>query len=249
MKIYKYRDISQADETTLERLYQSILHKKFWCASLRTLNDKDEFKFRCDCTPTESTKPLLVQLLMKHGNTADERALSVAALQIDNNRLNGNAIPIINDMIEKCLSDFGLACFSSAKDDASLWKEYGGDGNGLCIEIDVPDDNKNLYMVNYVQEKVIHIDSLFKADLFEGEAFAVYRDMLLTKTTKYQPEKEVRFVSKKERNVAMTIEGSVVTEIMFGNKIESSMLNKVRADIKRHHSARSILLTQSERCS
>jgi len=72
------------------------------------------------------------------------------------------------------------------KTDARLWKEYGGDGNGACVEIDIPDHlvGQNYHRVCYVLAKVFHIDTFLESALFPDKIFQTYQNMLLTKTKK-----------------------------------------------------------------
>lgn len=247
MKIYKYRDLSSPGAETFERLYQIILQNTFWCASPDSLNDndKDEFIFKCNCTPTESTIRLLPQILMRYNNTPADRAQLFASLHINHNKLEDIATPIIKDMIRKCRNELGLVCFSRSKNDITLWKRYGGCGNGLCIEIDVPDNftDETLREVDYVTEKVLHIDQLFESALFEHKRIDSYRKILLTKTMYWKPEDEVRIVTKKQ-DVLMTLKDSTITEIIFGKKVCHHIASGIKATINDHFRAHSINFTE-----
>ena len=155
MKIYKYRDLSNPDEETLKRLYQLIINNLVWCACPDQLNDKDEFLFEIDYAPTESTAHLLSQILAHDKTISPEDALSLASHYIMNNKLEHIASPIMKSMMENCRNSLGVACFSISKDNAVMWERYGGNGNGICIEIDVPDNliDKTLFRVTYVSKK------------------------------------------------------------------------------------------------
>jgi hypothetical protein len=92
---------------------------------------------------------------------------------------------MLQKMIYKCGSELGLACLSTFPNNPALWERYGGMGNGLCIEIEVPDDliNKNMFSVNSIPEKPLHTDSIFESALSDKVTFGVYRNALLNKTT------------------------------------------------------------------
>lgn len=124
--------------------------------------------------------------------------------------------------------------FSIAKDNPSLWKRYGGCGNGLCIELEIPDNSQGIFNVNYVKEKAFHIDSFLESALLESKAFKAYQNMLLTKSIYWEPEEEVRIVTKKQ-DVLMQIEGSV-TEIMFGNKVDKKIEDEIQSTVNDHFS-------------
>ncbi len=246
MKIYKYRNLCTPDTQTFKRIYQIILQNKFWCASPASLNDKDEFQFKFDCTPTDATIRLLPQLLMRYNNTPADRAQFVALLQINNNKLEDIAIPIIKEMIiNKCRNEIGLVCFSRSKNDVTLWKRYGGCGNGLCIEIDVPDNTLGdiFREVDYVAEKVLHIDGLLESALFDDKRIHSYQKILLTKSLYWKPEDEVRIVTKKQ-NVLMTLKDSTITEITIGTKVCRSIVNEIKSKVNSHFQAHIIEFTE-----
>jgi len=246
MKIYKYRDLSKINKTTFEYLYQIIFHKMIWCASPDSLNDKDEFIFKCEYNPTEFTISLLTQVHQRYGHLVVGQAQSqLMAANFMKNNWEVVTQLIFKDMVDKCRRELGLACFSSSKNNDILWERYGGCGNGLCIGIEVPDDlmNKTLFRVNYVEEKIFHIDSILESALFNDKTINAYRNILLTKTMRWKSEKEVRIVTK-QQNIQMHINGSFITDIIFGKSIELEILNKIKKDIQRNSQCQSIILTE-----
>lgn len=104
---------------------------------------------------------------------------------------------IINEIIRKCRKAIGVASFSITKTDDHLWNEYGGEGNGVCIEINIPDKliGKSFHRVHYVSEKIFHVDSFLESALYQDGAFGTYKNILLTKTKKWLQEEEIRFIS------------------------------------------------------
>jgi hypothetical protein len=187
MKIYKFKDFN--DEQKLSHFYQIVLENTIWCARPDSLNDKDEFKFKIDYKPSSH---LSTSLVLKH------------------KKLEEIAEPIINDMINSCRNTIGVVSFSITKTDDHLWNEYGGNGNGVCIEIIVPEAvlNKTFFPVHYVPEKIFHVDSFLESALFQDQVFNTYRNMLLTKTRKWEQEEEIRFIANRQE-VNMKIDGYV----------------------------------------
>lgn len=227
------------DGKTFERMYQIILQNTFWCAKPDSLNDKDEFIFRYDYTVNASTRRLLPEILSRYHNTPADRAALIAS-SITAAQLENIARPVVDDIIGKCRKEIGLVCFSLSKNDVTLWKRYGGCGNGLCIEIDVPDafmQNGTLHEVDYVAEKVWRIDSLFESAL--SNPYVSYKEMLLTKTAYWEPENEVRFVSKRQ-DVPVTFTEAVVTEIVFGGRVCHPVASGIKATVSGHSGTRSI---------
>jgi uncharacterized membrane protein len=233
MKIYKYKDLSKKVEKELTYAYEIILQKKIWCARPDSLNDKKEFCFKCDYTPTASTGRLLAKVLMHYNHTPIDQAHLMAALEIKAGRLAENAKPVLADMINQCRTTLGITCFSTSRDDSTLWKRYGGCGNGICIEIDVPDNlmNKTLFSVNYVPEKLFHIDSIFESVL-ANKIDEAYRNLLVTKTNYWKPEQEIRIITK-QQDVHMLIDGSI-TEIIFGEQLPPHIIKRIRVMIDSH---------------
>lgn len=263
MKIYRYRDIST--EEKLKFLFDTELKNRFWCSNLKKLNDRDEFKFKPDCTTDKDTEIILNMLRTKEGST---RAIGLLGTILDREGyLADIAKPRIEDMITKARRDLGLACFSLSKGSDYMWLEYGGEGNGVCIEIDVPDYTIDLHNVSYVKEKNIPINKILASAIGDRDATEfVFRNMLCTKTEKWRLEDEVRFVislpvierqnKKKHRRergqkkrpdgVFMNIIGSVITEVVFGNKIAPETFCKIKTEIEKLPNGGSILLTHRE---
>jgi len=262
MKIYKYRDLTDSDgiayKEKLERLFQIIIDNQLWCASPDLLNDKDdEFRFRCNCTPSASTKMLLTQSLQKQRNLPSLMAKWGTADTIDKNKLVDIATPILGEISIDCRNTLGIISFSYKRDDSLLWERYGGNGNGACIELDIPDEllNVKLFNVDYVSEKVFHIDTLLKADLFPNKRFEAYIAMLATKTAdKWMPENEVRCLTKKQsipdipNPITLDIEKDLkgaITEIMFGRLIPPQTIEEIKPRLKKHRPNHNIALTES----
>ncbi len=231
MKIYKFKDLS--DRKKHDHFYQIILGNIIWCASPDSLNDENEFKFELDYEPSSKTEILLSQVISKYRTT---KFLPLppnlsASLALQNNRLKEIATPIINNMINNCRNDIGIISFSVVKDDQHLWKEYGGNGNGSCIEINLPDEflNKSYHPVVYVKEKIFHVDSFLESALSQNKAEEMFRNILLTKTKKWSQEEEIRFIGKKQE-VNLKIDG-FISEITFGDSVPENTLKEVKSKI------------------
>jgi hypothetical protein len=148
-------------------------------------------------------------------------------------RVAGERFKEIN---QRSRTEIGLICMSKTNDAAELWKEYGGDGYGLCVEIEFPDEmlGDSLHPVIYVKEKIVHIDLLLKHFLEDELAKRnVYNAILATKTNQWQHENEVRFISKYQR-VPLTLKkelGQSITAVTFGDKIQEEMVNQIKTKI------------------
>jgi hypothetical protein len=165
-------------------------------------------------------------------------------LALQNKRLEAITAPIIKDVIDKSRSTIGIASFSVTKSDDRLWIEYGGKGNGVCVEMEIPDRlvNISFHPVHYVSEKVFHVDSFLESALFPNKAFDTYRNILLTKTKKWSQEEEIRFVSKRPE-VNVIVDGRI-TEITLGAHVPAHTREQVEAAIVEHCRANGIRITK-----
>jgi len=242
MKIYKFKDLTDAKKHS--HFYQIVLQNAVWCAKPGSLNDEDEFKFKLDYDPSSRTADLLSQVVARYRTTNFLPPHLSVSLVLQNRRLKAIAAPIIKEVIDKSRNTIGIASFSVTKTDDHLWTEYGGKGNGVCVEIEIPDKfiNVSFYPVHYVSEKVFHVDSFLESALFPDKAFATYRNILLTKTRKWSREEEIRFISKRpEVNVIIC---GRITEITLGGHVPAHTIEQVEASIVDHCRGKGITITK-----
>jgi hypothetical protein len=232
MKLYKFKDL--ADEQKHSHFLQIVLKNSIWCARPDSLNDEDEFRFKLDYRPTSSTVQLLSQAVAQYRTTNFLPPDVSASLAIENDRLEGIAAPIIDGIVEKCRTTIGIVSFSITKSDNHLWEKYGGGGNGVCIEINIPDNLVGQYYhpVQYVPEKIFHVDAFLEAALFPEKLFGTYQNILLTKTRKWAQEEEMRFIGNRQ-DVNLIFDGQV-REITFGPNVPADVFEKLSAQIASH---------------
>ena len=245
MRIYKFRDLT--DEEKHPHFYQIVLQNLIWCAKPDSLNDDDEFKFELDYRLSSHTAGLLSQIVAKYRTTNYRPPdLSVSSV-LQRQRLEPIMEPIVRGVIDKCRNTIGVASFSATKTDDHLWNEYGGKGNGACIEIEIPDTliNESFHPVYYVSEKVFHIDSFLRSGLFPDQAdqeYETFKNMLLTKTRRWSREQEVRFISKRQE-VNLILDGRI-KEITLGVHIPTRTMEQVEASITEHCNTKGIRITK-----
>ena len=242
MKIYKFKDLT--DEKKHSHFYQMVLQTTIGCAKPDSLNDEDEFKFKLDYEPSSHTAGLLSQVVTKYRTTNYLPPHLSTSLVLKHKRLEWIAAPIIDDVIKRCRNTIGIPSFSITNTDDHLWDEYGGKGNGVCIEINIPDVfiNKSYYPVRYMSEKIFHVDSFLESWLLHDRAFNTYRNVLLTKTRKWSQEEEIRFIANRQE-VNMIIDG-YISEITFGTHVPAHTLKQVEANIVNHCNANNIRITK-----
>ncbi len=247
MKLYKFKDFT--NESNHPHFLQIVLEKKVWCASPNSLNDKDEFNFELDYTPTPNTANLLAQLAQNRpiDSWNPSPPSYVARQNLINNTLEELANPIINNIIQKSRSEIGVTSFSSIVN-STLWERYGGNGNGACIEINIPDSliGDYYHRVDYVPKKTFHIDTFLEATYSQSnnKVGEVYRNILLTKTDGWRDEKEFRFIGK-EQNFNFNFDGHI-SKVIFGTKITHEVQEKLLRQISNHCKSNNIIISTSE---
>ncbi len=242
MKIYKFKDFT--DEEKHSHFYQIVLQNTIWCAKPDSLNDENEFKFKLDYNPSAYTADLLSQVVTQYRTTNYSPPNLSASSVLKHKKLEEIAAPIIDDMINNCRNTIGVVSFSITKTDDHLWDEYGGKGNGVCIEINIPDEliGKSYHWVRYVSEKIFHVDSFLGSALFQDRIIETYRNILLTKTKKWSLEEEMRFIGNRQE-VNLIIDG-YISEITFGAQVPAHTLKQMEANIIKHCDANNIKITK-----
>ena len=237
MKLYKFKDLT--DESKHSHFLQIILNNTIWCAKPDSLNDDEEFNFKINHEPSLRTANLLSKVINKYRTTTFLDPCVSASMALQNNTLEDIATPIIDNLIQECRRTIGITSFSHTNTDDHLWKEYGGKGNGVSIEINISDSlvGKSYHCVRYVKEKVFHVDSFLEAVLSnKAKAFEM---ILLTKTKdKWEQEEEIRFIGNRQE-VNLIIDG-YISEITFGPNVSTDTLNNLMSVITDHCNANQI---------
>ena len=189
--------------------------------------------------PSLRTADLLSKVINKYKTTSYLDPCVSASMAIQNNSLEDIATPIIDNLIQECRNTIGITSFSLTNTDNHLWKEYGGKGNGVSIEINISDSlvGQSYHRVKYVKDKVFHVDSFLEAVLSnKAKAFEM---ILLTKTKdKWAQEEEIRFIgNRQEVNLIIT---GYVSEITFGPNVSTGTLNNLMSVITDHCTANQI---------
>ena len=241
MKIYKFKDLT--DEKKHSHFLQIVLQNSIWCARPDSLNDMDEFKFKLGYEPSPHTAQLLSKVVAQYRTTDYLPPHISASLTLKNEKLEDIAAPIIENLVQECRTTIGIISFSLTKNDDRLWEEYGGKGNGVVVEINIPDHlvGQSFHPVRYVPDRIFHVDSFLESALFPERAFKIYRNILLTKTKTWSQEEEIRFIGNRQ-NVSLIFDG-YISEVTFGPRVPAGILNQLAARITNHCSANNIKIT------
>jgi hypothetical protein len=226
VKIYKYREIDANDNVSLAR-FARIVHDGFiWCARPDTLDDPKEFAWTCDFRPSPDTLDVLEGLLQKMKRQPGPEARQRAQAVLDRGVLEALGRPVMADIVARVHDEVGVACFGSTADNEALWSRCAGGGRGVAIEIDVPDSlvGRHLHRVVYSDDRSIHIDDFIRSMDGHNTALGAYAT-LLTKTTSWSPEQEIRYLSKEQGE--FHIDGSSVTGVVLGQGLSAEDIEAI----------------------
>jgi hypothetical protein len=153
-------------------------------------------------------------------------------------------VPIIDDVVNWCRTTIGITSFSITSTDHQLWEEYGGKGNWVLVEINIPDSlvSQSYHLVHYVSDKIFHVDSLLETALFPSKTYETYRNILLTKKKKLSQDEEMRFIGNRQ-DVNLIFDCSI-TEITFGPSFPAYSLEQLVTHIANHCTANNIKITK-----
>ena len=233
MRLYKYRDLSPPGDEAFTRLSEILRSNAFWCASPSTLNDPTEFVWECDYESSSNTSRLLADALVKSKGRPPEVARALADAAVENRRIETLARPVFETMIEQCRAEVGLACFATSGNNDVMWERYGGQGNGVCIEIEAPDEllHTHLHPVEYPVSKRLHIDQLLASYTDRSSTQTIYTVTLLSKLPFWAREREVRFISRRQ-NVTVHISDSRISRLILGPCLTPDTTARIESFVK-----------------
>ena len=242
MKVYKYREAPDGDSVALARLERIVQKGLVWCARPDTLNDPTEFAWCCDFTESSQTVRIVSELLIREKGRPPGIAMRKALEVVRSGKLAGFGQTIVDDTIRQCRDEIGVACFGDTASNTTLWARYAGEGSGVCVEIDVPNDlmGTQLHRVEYNDRRTVHIDDFIVAS-YDIRVAALHYATLLTKSLNWKPENEVRFLATRQQ-VEVCIDRSRVTHVYLGPNIGAAASSRVRG-IAGHIPVSSIAVT------
>lgn len=183
----------------------------------------------CDYVPTGRTEGLLADILHRYNAKSAAEALYLAHIAIERSQVETYAKPVIALLQARCRDEIGVISFGDSGTNPILWKRYGGEGLGVCVEVEVPDYQvgKQLRRVTYVEGKSLHIDQVLEASLDAEVATPVFQVALLTKPLCWREECEFRYLSKRQ-NVSIKLDASRIRSITLGRALTSEIVREVR---------------------
>ena len=144
----------------------------------------------------------------------------------------------IEEFFESQKKQFGICCFSWDNKSIVMWAHYADNHKGICIGIKnlnpVQEGLYGIYSVNYVSEI-----KKYQFTSFDDEKY--WEHWLLTKSSAWEYEKEVRLISK-SYNGKLKFPKEAITEIYLGLLVSKENENKVIESLVMHNFTKDIKL-------
>ena len=238
MILYKYKDLTEPAHVL------SILRGRLFCASPNIVNDPNEFKFTVDYRINQQTFVVLDSIRKNSGHGFNISVLGdnfpmKSALELDM-----VIRPLFEDLVLQIRRDLGIASFAKDSNSSQLWERYAGDGDGVCVEISLRNED-NVRRVDYEDDRRIHMNSILASLVDAGARKNLYEKILLTKTTCWQTENEMRYISK-VGNVELSFDMNI-TKLTIGQKVSEQDEQLLRATIQNTFPSAVVVKQQKQR--
>ncbi len=211
---FRYRSFSTPGVEKAEckrRLEEIIVDGKFWFSRPDKLNDVHEFNPEVVRDPL-AARTRLTKKLKERGVAANSSYVS--------DLMQRQWQVIQENPVQKLLSDWGICSMSKSGTLHTQWAYYGGNHFGYAIEIDVPKELA-CYEVIYTDTRpVIHFPNCLNGIKLE-EAMCI----ALSKSTEWEKEKEVRWISNAPGLYAVK---KYIKSIVFGARTDPDDKDYVR---------------------
>ena len=138
-KFYKYRSMESSENAA--RTEKVVLHDEIFFASPRTFNDPFDLKlsFSLTASPQQQREDFL-RLSRKYQPNLSETEHQVEANRVVSMPLNADNIATTTTLIQflhaEALTNVGVFCVSTKRDDILMWSHYADSHRGICLEFD-----------------------------------------------------------------------------------------------------------------
>lgn len=190
-KFYKYRPMN--DATAVERAEEIVLGNKIYFAGPTTFNDPFDLKPAYSLAATqEKQREDFLRLSRKFHPLLTEDEHAAEADKVMRGGLSPENIEattrVIQGMLRQVLSNVGVFCVSTKRDEILMWSHYADAHKGVCLEF----DGYGPLMAHAHQ--VIYSAARTPVNPYEDDGFAVDQAML-TKSLHWKYEEEWRLVN------------------------------------------------------
>jgi len=225
-KYYKYRSLNSSGTLSL------LLRNEIFLASPDRLNDPFDCRIYVrfeDCTENEILSMFSNQAKMMNPNIDNERADELARQQFrDNNHKSDFFINHMRGLFYESLnSKFGMASFSTIRNNVLMWSHYADSHKGICIGLDT--DQLALWMEQKHHEGVeirpVEVKYSTKMPYLNPckhpDAEIIYKS-ITSKSSNWRYEKEFRIIGYGIPNQAFELPQGCIVDVTMGALIPKS---------------------------
>ena len=186
--------------------------------------EKDELEFVLERFPWCNNKFDLIKLYGKiiSSNGADT-AKNFANIMLQN---------LLWSIVKSKIANVGVLSLTGVYTNCLMWSHYAKNNQGVCLEIEIPEDTHSLEQVTYVKEQpVLAIYELMH------EKYKKFHEIFYTKSMHWKYEDEWRMVSllgNKEKEIPETKIKKIIFGINTSDQTKKKISDTVGKDIVTH---------------
>jgi hypothetical protein len=226
-RLFKYQGFTQYS-------IDSIRRQHFCFSNRKMLNDENELNFEFHIPNEEDAKKRWLEISLEEGTSESDLFFVELGLSVDVARIHyfKQAIEELTVGIQEDLNKVGILSLTEKEDDEYMWKEYGGDSTGYCLQI-YPDYQHHLFREELF--KVTYSDDVLRVSML-AQDHREYHRVLLNKNLIWSKENEWRIVLP--RNLEGPFElvelKGIIEKIILGSRISSEHEEKIRSAAPRN---------------
>lgn len=256
MLLYKFLPLTWDEELPK---WEKDLNKKrlkcieknhFWFAKPDTLNDPYDCKpFYRGIQNLQDIKKILDNLeedefdfILQKFPTSKSRndVLSLFARILGSSKTQSSVKNLTKHILQKFallvvrakIKNIGVLSLTTNYSSSLMWAHYAKNHEGICIEINMPNNTKSLDNVNYVESQpVVAVHEAM------NEKHGKFQEIFYTKSEVWKEEEEWRMVAR-QGDETKPIPNTSITKILFGintsENTKSKILGYISDDISTH---------------
>ena len=224
-RLYKYRECNESSISNLD-------NGTCWFSPVKFMNDPFEAHL---CTSHVKLMLSAARLNVERHKISFDVALDAVVRAESDGAMD--VMSLLEELKEDVRNTFSAFCLSSRWDSPVMWGHYASNYKGFCIGFEFDDalnwhgpqafqfpNNTFIGRVNYINSAIDYLDgagNIIMANLV---------DVLISKHKDWQYEDEYRFAIKSNpgQGEVKKIPNSALKEVIVGNKIDPTCLEKIR---------------------
>jgi hypothetical protein len=212
---YKYRTVEH-----LERLREILLDDKLYFPTAHELNDPEEARPPLAASSQESLIAVLIELNMAAKPFLTNRGLTTDAGVIDfyvRHLGPDKWLEMLKRNLDPRLQRFRIYSLSKRWNNPHLWRAYGGNHTGYCLEFRNKDPFGPIFDVRYDDVAL---------DITGPERSKPY--FLFYKTKSWKDEEEVRMIRQQDSDSRLSFDAERLTRVILGRDIARTDAARIR---------------------